>query len=130
MTRGRSDVVPETTGKGQTGIEATAITIPAGPTEIATIENAIQRPETHSTDTFTCRAGASASSFTTAIPSTPCAAPNRERSRPWVQFEWSPVVISATTMGARLIPGLATCDIFANKGWSRPRACPDTATMR
>ena len=57
MTHGRSDAVLETNGKGQTGIEATAITIPAGPTAIATIENAIARVETHSLATFTCRAG-------------------------------------------------------------------------
>ena len=56
MTRGRSDVVPETTGKGQTGIEATAITIPAGPTETATIENAIARSRMHSADMFICLA--------------------------------------------------------------------------
>ena len=40
-TRGRSDVVPETTGKRQPSTDA--ITIPAGPVEIAAIENAIAR---------------------------------------------------------------------------------------
>ncbi len=57
MMRGRSDVVLEMTGKGQTGMDATATAIPAGPTAIATIENAIRMSETHSADTFTCRAG-------------------------------------------------------------------------
>ena len=65
---------------------------------------------------FTCLADQSASSCTTAIANTPCAAPNRERSRPLVHSEWSPVVISETTMGARLIHGAATCDTCANKG--------------
>jgi hypothetical protein len=65
--RGRSDVVLETTGKGQPSTDGIAITIPAGPTEIATIENAIQRSETHSADMFTCLADPSASSFTTAM---------------------------------------------------------------
>jgi hypothetical protein len=116
MMRGRLDVVLETIGNGQTDTDRIAITIPAGPTENATIENAIARSQMHSADMFTCLADQSASSFTTAIASTPCAAPNRERSRPWVHFEWSPVVISATTMGARPIHGPATCDTCANKG--------------
>ncbi len=116
MMRGRSDVVLEMTGKGQTGMVATAITIPAGLTAIATIENAIQVSETHSADTFTCRAGWSASSFATAIVSTPCGAPNRGRWRPLAHSEWSPVVIFETTMEARLILGSATCDTYANKG--------------
>lgn len=115
-TRGRSDVALETTGKDQTDTDRIAITIPAGPTEIATIENAIARSRMHSADMFTCLADQSASSFTTAIANTPCAAPNPGRSRPLVHFEWSPVAISETTMGARLIPGLATCDTCANKG--------------
>lgn len=116
MTRGRSDVVLETTGKGQTSTDGIAITIPDGPIEIATIENAIARSRMHSADMFTCLADQSASSFTTGIANTPCAAPSPGRSRPLVHSEWSPVVISETTMGARLIPGLATCDTCANKG--------------
>jgi hypothetical protein len=116
MTRGRLDVDLETTGKGQTDTDRIAITIPAGPTEIATIENAIARLRMHSADMFTCLADQSASSFTTAIANTPCAAPNPGRSRPLVHSEWSPVVISETTMGARLIHGPATCDTCANKG--------------
>ena len=56
-TRDRSDAVPATNGKGQTGMEANAIMIPVGPNAIATIENAIVRVETHSLATFTCRAG-------------------------------------------------------------------------
>ena len=98
MMRGRSDLVLETTGKGQTATDRIAITIPAGPTEIATIENAIARSRMHSADMFTCLADQSASSFTTAIANTPCAAPNRERLRPLVRSAWSPVVISETTM--------------------------------
>ena len=43
MMRGRSDVILETTGKGQTDTDRIAITIPEGPTEIATIENATAR---------------------------------------------------------------------------------------
>jgi hypothetical protein len=116
MTRGRLDVVLETTSKGQTDTDRIAITIPAGPTEIATIENAIARPRMRSVDMFTCLADPSASSFTNAIANTPCAAPNPGRSRPLVHSEWFPVVISETTMGARLIPGLVTCETCANKG--------------
>jgi hypothetical protein len=116
MMRGRLDAVLETTGKGQTGTDRIAITIPAGPTGIATIENATATSRMPSADMFTCLADQSASSFTTAIANTPCAAPNPGRSRPLVHSEWSPVVISVTTMGARLIPGLATCDTCANKG--------------
>ena len=116
MMHGHSDVVLPTIAKNEIKTGETATPILAGLTGIATIENAIQRSETHSADMFTCRAGASVSSFTTAIASTPYAAPNRERSRPLAHFEWSPVVISKTTMGARLIRGLATCDTCANKG--------------
>jgi hypothetical protein len=113
---GRSDEVPETTRKGQTLRDESAIMIPAGPTEIATIESAIATSQTHSRATFTYLADQSASSFTTAIANTPCAAPNPERSRPLVHSEWSPVVISVTTMGARRIHGPATYDTCANKG--------------
>jgi hypothetical protein len=77
MMRGRLDAVLETTGKRQTGTEAIAITIPAGQTEIATIENAIAKSRMHSLATFTCRVDQSANWFMTAIASTPCAAPNR-----------------------------------------------------
>src|SRR4029450_7640259 len=86
-TSGRPDEAPETTGKGQTGIEASAITIPAGRTEIATIENVIARSRMHSADMFTCLADQSASSFTTAIANTRCAALNPGPSRPSVQSE-------------------------------------------
>ena len=116
MMHGHSDAVLAAITKNQITTRETATPILAGLTGIATIENAIQNSETHSADMFTCRAGASVSSFTTAIASTRCAAPNRERSRPLAHFEWSPVVISQTTMGARLIRGLATCDTCANKG--------------
>jgi hypothetical protein len=116
MMRGRWDVVPETSGKDRTGTERIPITIPAGPTETATIENAIARARMHSADMFTCLADRNANWFITAIASTPCAVPNPGRSRPSVHSEWSPVVISETTMGARLIHGRATCDTSANKG--------------
>ena len=123
---------PETTGKGQTQRDETAIPIPAGPTATATatIENAIARSQLHSPATFSCHVDQNANWFMTAIANTPCAAPNPERSRPLVHSEWSPVVISATTMGALLIHGPATCDTCANKDWSRPRPCPDTAILR
>jgi hypothetical protein len=55
-TSGRSDAALATTDKGQTGTEGIAIPIPAGPIEIATIENAIARSRTHSADMFTCLA--------------------------------------------------------------------------
>jgi hypothetical protein len=116
FTSGRSDVILETTGKGQTRRDEAATTIPAGPTEIVTIENAIARCRMHSADMFTCLADQSASWFTIEIASTRCAAPNHGRSRPLAHSEWSPVVISETTMGAPLIHGPATCDICANKG--------------
>ena len=116
MMHGHSDVVLAMTGKDRIKTRETAITILAGPTAIATVVNAIERSRMHSPDMFTCLADQSASSFMTAIASTPCAVPNRERSRPSVYSEWSPVVISETTMGARLIPALATCDTSANKG--------------
>jgi hypothetical protein len=116
MTHGRSDAVPATNGKGQTGMEANAIMIPVGPNAIATIENAIVRVETHSLATFTCRAGESASTFATVIASTHCAAPNREHSQPLVRSELSQVVISATTMGARLIHAPATFGTFVSNG--------------
>jgi len=116
MMHGHSDAVLATIGKNQIKTRETATTIFAGLTGIAKIENAFQRSETHSADMFSCRAGASASSFTTAIASTPCAVPNLGRSRPSVHSEWSRVVISETTMGARLIHGPATCDTCANKG--------------
>jgi hypothetical protein len=115
-TRGRSDAALETTVKGQTSTDAIATTILDGPTAIATVENAIARSRMHSADMFTCLADQSASSFTTAIANTPCAAPNPGRSRPLVHSEWSPVVISETTMGALLIHGPATYDTCANKG--------------
>jgi PAS domain S-box-containing protein len=98
------------------GTEGIAITIPAGPTEIATIENAIARSRMHSADMFTCLADQSASWFTTGIATTPCAARNPGRSRPLGPSEWSPVVISETTMGARLIHAPATCGTCANNG--------------
>ena len=87
MMRGRSDVVLETTGKGQTDTNRIAITIPNGPTEIATIENATARSRMRSADMFTCLGDPNASSGTTAIANTPCAAPNRERSRPLAHSE-------------------------------------------
>jgi hypothetical protein len=114
VTCGLSDAVLEPTGKAQTDTDR--IAIPAGPTEIATIENAIGRSRMHSADMFTCLADQSASSFTTAIANTPCAAQNPGRSPPLAHSERSPVVISETMMGARLIPGLVTCDTCANKG--------------
>ncbi len=114
MTHGHSDAALAITGKGQIGSEGIAITM--WPTEIATIENAIARSPMHSADMFTCLADPSASSCTTAIANTPCAAPSPVRSRPLVHSEWSPVVIPETTMGARLIYGPATCDACANKG--------------
>jgi hypothetical protein len=116
MMRGRLDVVLETTGKGPTDTDRIAITIPAGPTGIAMIENATVTVDAHSHDTFTCRAGAIASSFMTVIASTHCAAPNRERSRPLARSEWSPVVISATTTATPLIHVRATYGTCANKG--------------
>ena len=116
MTRGRSDAVLETTGKGQTDTDRIAITIPAGPTEIATIENAIARSRMRSADMFTCLADQSASWFRIEIGNTHYAAPNRERLRRLARFEWSPVVISATTMAAPLIHARATCGICVNKG--------------
>ena len=88
----------------------------AQPVLYETIEHAIARSPMHSADMFTCLADQSASSCTTAIANTPCAAPSPGRSRPLVHSEWPPVVISETTMGARLIYGPATCDICANKG--------------
>jgi hypothetical protein len=66
-TSGRSDEAPETTGKGQTRRDETAIATPAGTTATATIESAIARSRMHSADMFTCLADESASSFTTAI---------------------------------------------------------------
>jgi hypothetical protein len=116
MIRGRLDVVLETTGKGQTGTDRIAITIPAGPTENGTIENAIATSRMPSGDMFTCLADQSANWFMTAIVSTPCAALSLGRSRPLVHSEWSPVVISGTTTGALLIHGPAACDTCANKG--------------
>ena len=115
MMHGHSDVVLPTIAKNQIKTREAAITILAGPTAITTVVNAIGRLGTRSHATCTCLADRSASWFTTAIASTPCAIPNRGRSRPSVYSEWSPVVIFETTMGARLIPGLATCDTFANK---------------
>ena len=81
-----------------------------------TIENAIARSRFHSPATFSCHVDQSANWFMIAIANTPCAAPNPGRSRPLVHSEWSPVVISETTMGARPIRGPATCDTCANKG--------------
>lgn len=54
-----------------------ATTILAGPTAIAMVVNAIGTPGTRSRATCTCRVDRR---FATAIASTPCAAPNRERS--------------------------------------------------
>jgi hypothetical protein len=54
-TSGRSDEASETTAKRQTRRDESAITILAGPAEIATIENAIARSRMHSADMF--RAG-------------------------------------------------------------------------
>ena len=115
MMHGQPDVVLATIVKNQIKTGETAKAILDGPTAIAAMENAIARPRMHSADTFACLADQSASSFTTAM-STPCAAPNRERLRPLEHSEWSPVAISETTMGARLIAGLVTCDTCANKG--------------
>lgn len=122
MMHGRSDVVLAAIAKNQIKTGGTATAILAWLTAIATIENAIARSRMHSPDMFTCLADQSASSFTTAIATTPCAAPNPGRSRPLVHSGWSPVVISAlrhaqgapslsrgeTTMGVRLIRGLVT----------------------
>jgi hypothetical protein len=113
---GHSDAVLATIAKNRVKMGGTATAILAGLTAIATIENAIATSRIHSPATFTCLADESASSFTTAIANTPCAAPNRERLRRLARFEWSPVVISATTMAARLIHAPATCDTYANKG--------------
>jgi dihydroxyacetone kinase len=115
MMCGRSDAVLATIAKNQTKTGGTATAILAGLTAIATIEAAIARSRMHSLDMFTCLADQSASSFTTAIANTPCAVPNRGRSQRLVHSEWSPVVISGTAMGARLIHGPATCDTCANK---------------
>jgi hypothetical protein len=87
--------------QGKTPRDESAFTIPAGPTEIATIENAVATSRVHSHATFICLVDGSANSFTTAIASTPCAAPNRGRSQPLARSEWSPVVISATTREPR-----------------------------
>jgi hypothetical protein len=116
MMHGHSGAVLATIAKNQIKMRETATPILAGLIAIATIENAIARSRMHSADMFTCLADQSASSFTTAIANTPCAAPNHGRSRPLGHSEWSPVVISETTMGPRLIPGLVTCDTCANKG--------------
>jgi len=43
MTYGRWDAVPETKGKGRTGMGATAITTHGGAIAIGTVENAIAR---------------------------------------------------------------------------------------
>jgi hypothetical protein len=116
MMHGHSDVVLATIAKNQIKTGETAMMILAGPTAIATVARAIARSRMHSPDKCTSLADRSASSFTTAIANTPCAAPNRGRSRPLVHSEWSPAVISETTMGVRLIPGLVTCDTCVNKG--------------
>jgi hypothetical protein len=87
MTPGHSDAALAMTVKGQMGTEGIAITILAGPTEIATIENAIAKSRIHSADMFTCLADPSASSFTTAIANTLCAAQNLGRSRQLVHSE-------------------------------------------
>jgi hypothetical protein len=87
MTHGRSDAVLETTDKGQTDSDPTAIMIRDGPNETATLGTAIVKSETRSADMFTCRAGWSANSFATAIASTPCAVLSRARSQPLVHSE-------------------------------------------
>lgn len=84
MMHGQSDAVLATIAKNQIKTGGTTTTILAGLTAIAMIENAIARSRMHSPDMFTCLADQSASSFTTAIASTPCAVPNRGRSRPSV----------------------------------------------
>ena len=102
-TLGRSDAALETTGKGQTRAAAIVITIPAGRTEIATIENAIARSRMRSADMFTCRADQSASWVTTA----------REYT---LRGTESRTVAIVGTFRARRIPGLVTCETCANKG--------------
>jgi len=116
MMHGRSDAVLATIGKGRIKRRETATTIMVGPSAIATVVNAIERPETRSRATCTCRVGRSASWFATAIASTPCVAPNRERSQPLARSEWSRVVIFAGTMAARLIRAPAIFVICVNKG--------------
>jgi len=51
---------PGMIGRRQRGIEAATVTIPAGPTEIATIENAIARSRIPSPATITCHLDRSA----------------------------------------------------------------------
>jgi hypothetical protein len=86
-TTGRSDEAPETTGKGQSWRDETAIAIPVGPTATGTHANAIARSGTRSRATFTCHADAIASWCTIEIASTRCVAPNRERWRPLARSE-------------------------------------------
>jgi hypothetical protein len=87
MMHGHSDAVLATIAKNQIETGGIATAILAGPTEIATIENAIARSRMHSADMFTCLADRSGNSFTTAIANSLCAAPNPGRSRPLVHSE-------------------------------------------
>ena len=117
MTRGRSDAVRETNGKGQTGMSEIAITIPAGPTAIATIENAIAR----SADAFSRHVHLPRGLERELV---------RDRDREYtlrgsesrtLATVGAFRVVSSRDLrdhddGARLILGLATCDICANKG--------------
>jgi hypothetical protein len=107
MMYGHSDVVLATIAKNQMVTRETATPILAGLTAIATIESAIARSRMHSPDMFTCLAGRSASSFTTAIASTPCAAHRAV----------SPLA-EAPRRGVRR--PVVTCDCRGLEQWSRP----------
>jgi hypothetical protein len=69
--------------------------------------------------TWTYREDASARSSAIETASTPCAVLKRERSRPSARFEWSPVVISATTAIDRSTLGPVICGICASWAWLR-----------
>ena len=119
MMRGRSDVVPATNGKGQTGMEANAIMIPVGPNATPFFENAIVRVRDAFTRHLHLPRGLEREHVLDRDRSCHlCAAPNRGRSLPLATglLEWCPVVIFATTTVARLTRAPATCDTYANKG--------------
>jgi hypothetical protein len=79
---------------------------------------------------LTCREGSNGNSCATVIASTRCAAQRRARWQPSAPFEWSPVVISETSMIVRSTRGLATYGTCANSGWLRRFGCLAHASTR
>jgi hypothetical protein len=106
----------ETSARRPMSTTVLAIMMLARASAIAAALSVTESLGTRSPGTLNCHADRSENSFATETVITLCEAPSRARWRRSALFEWSPVVISETTMMAPPTCDQATCVTCARKG--------------